>query len=217
MSQLRKYIRNLRRDFISGVLDKKSVSKSPFVQFESWMKQAIDAGIEEPNAMTLSTVDKNLQPDSRVVLLRDLNRNGFSFFTNYLSEKGKQIQSNKRACLNFYWPELHRQVRIKGMISRLSPKESDEYFDSRPRESQIGAWASQQSSVLESRASLESKIEFYLQKFEGMKVPRPIHWGGYRLNPKSMEFWQGRENRLHDRILYTKMKNGAWKLNRLNP
>ncbi|MFM9027895.1 MAG: pyridoxamine 5'-phosphate oxidase, partial [Bacteroidota bacterium] len=186
-------------------------------QFELWMRHAIDAKVEEPNAMTLATSGKGGVPDARVVLLRDLDRKGFVFFTNYTSRKGKELTVNKRVCLNFFWPELQRQVRILGRVEKITSKASDSYFNSRPRQSQIGAWASLQSEVLDSRAELEERFVFFEKKFQGKKVPRPAFWGGYRVVPEQIEFWQGRRSRLHDRICYLRSKVGRWKHVRLYP
>jgi pyridoxamine 5'-phosphate oxidase len=167
--------------------------------------------------MTLATVNRKGQPDARIVLLRGVDKNGFSFFTNYKSAKGREINENKKVCLNFFWPDLSRQVRIAGTIEKLSAKISDDYFQSRPRESQLGAWASNQSEVIENRQALEAKFDEFEQKFNGKKIPRPAHWGGYIVRPVTIEFWQGRASRLHDRILYEKNKSGTWKISRLAP
>lgn len=210
-------IRNLRTDYASFELDESHVDRHPFRQFEKWMRHAIDAKVEEPNAMTLATSGKSGVPDARVVLLRDLDRKGFVFFTNYTSRKGKELSSNKRVCLNFFWPELQRQVRILGRVEKVSAKASDAYFNSRPRQSQIGAWASLQSEVMTSRSELEERFVLFEKKFKGRKVPRPSFWGGYRVVPEHMEFWQGRPSRLHDRIAYDRSKVGRWKHVRLYP
>ncbi len=217
MSDLRQTIMSLRTDFSSAPLDEKKVSSSPIKQFEKWMQDALNSRVEDPNAMTLATVDKNDQPDARVVLLRDVTPKGFSFFTNYHSKKGSDISFRKKVCLNFYWADLARQVRILGTIDKLSATESNAYFNSRPRESQIGAWASHQSDELQNRDELISRLAIFENKYEGKKVPRPPHWGGYRVKPVLIEFWQGRENRLHDRIVYKLLRTGKWKVARLNP
>lgn len=198
-------------------IDENKFSKNPIIQFNRWMANAIDSTIEDPNAMTLSTAGKNYKVDSRIVLLRDASTNGFSFFTNYNSAKGKEIKENKNVCLSFFWPQLQRQIRIKGTAVKLSEKKSDAYFNSRPRESQLGAWASHQSEVLINRTDLEKRYEYLQKKYEGKKVPRPKHWGGYLVKPIEIEFWQGRENRLHDRLVYLKKRNGNWIFSRLNP
>ena len=217
MNQINMQIKNLRVDFESLNLEKIQVDKSPIVQFIRWLENALEAKINEPHAMTLSTANKKGQPDARVVLLRGVEKKGFSFFTNYKSAKGKEIVENKKVCLSFYWAELARQVRIKGVAVKLSAKNSDDYFESRPRESQISAWASSQSEMIENRDVLIKKYNEFEKKFENKKVPRPLHWGGYLVIPDSMEFWQGRNNRLHDRIQYEKSKSGKWKIARLCP
>ena len=197
-------------------LDEKEIEKNPITQFNKWMQEALDSKTGEPNAMTLATVGKNGFPEARVVLLRGVDKNGFSFFTNYRSAKGRELAS-KKACLNFFWIELSRQVRIVGTVKKVSAKESDDYFNSRPRESQISAWTSHQSEIISGRDELEKKYAAMEKKFQNKKVPRPSYWGGYVINPVSIEFWQGKQNRLHDRILFTKLKTGKWKFERLSP
>jgi pyridoxamine 5'-phosphate oxidase len=215
MISIKEQIRVLRNEFTAGSLDESHVSKSPVRQFQKWMEQAIESKVMEPNAMTLATAAKNLV-DARIVLLRDFGANGFTFFTNYKSIKGREIRLNKNVCLNFFWPELQRQVRIHGKIEKLPAKNSDSYFASRPRESQIAAWASHQSEKLNSRNDLDKRYTEYVNEFREKKVPRPPHWGGYRVKPVYFEFWQGRRSRLHDRIIYEGTKNG-WRIGRLNP
>ena len=217
MTSIKAHIKSLRTEFTSGMLDEKSVSKSPVSQFQKWLKQSVDANTLEPNAMTLATSTKNGIVDARIVLLRDFGIKGLSFFTNYKSIKGREIRLNKNVCLNFFWPELQRQVRIKGVIEKLPARSSDLYFAGRPRESQIAAWASHQSETLIDRAELEKRYEKYSQSFEGKKVPRPPHWGGYRVIPDYFEFWQGRRSRLHDRIIYSSSRSKGWTIQRLNP
>jgi pyridoxamine 5'-phosphate oxidase len=217
MNDVNKIIKNMRNEIDSLELDKKRVEKNPFMQFERWMENALEAKTHEANAMTLATVNKKGQPDARIVLLRGVDKNGFTFFTNYKSAKGKEMSENKKVCLNFFWPELARQVRIKGVIEKLSSKLSDEYFQSRPRESQLGAWASNQSEVIENRQALERRFDELNEKYNEKKIPRPSHWGGYVVKPVTIEFWQGRASRLHDRILFEKNKSGKWKISRLAP
>jgi len=189
MKKLKDEIFNLRVDFAIGSLDEKMISSDPFRQFNKWMENALNAKVLEPTAMTLSTATKKGIVDSRIVLLRDLDKKGFNFFTNYNSAKGKEMKENKNVSLNFFWPELQRQVRIRGVIEKLPEKASEKYFASRPRESQIGAWASHQSEILINRQELESRVEKLFAEFDGKKVPRPKHWGGYRVKPTQIEFW----------------------------
>jgi pyridoxamine 5'-phosphate oxidase len=217
MSDVNQIIKTLRNEIEAAELDKKHVHKNPLIQFQHWMGEALKAKVQEPNAMTLATVSKKGQPDARIVLLRGIEKNGFSFFSNYKSMKGREIDENKKICLNFFWPELARQVRINGSVEKLPSKISDEYFRSRPRESQLGAWASNQSENIESRQVLIERYAEFEKKFNGKNVSRPPHWGGYLVKPITIEFWQGRPSRLHDRILYSKNKPGAWKISRLAP
>lgn len=198
------------------VLDLKTADQNPFRQFEKWYGEAFQSMGEDASAMTLSTI-WNGYPNSRTVYLRGSDEKGYWFFTNYRSQKGKELDRNKNVCLLFFWSKLFRQVKIIGRVEKLSSRISDEYFASRPRGSQIGAWASEQSKVIESRAVLDDRIHNLTSFFEGKPVPRPKHWGGYRVIPSYFEFWYGRENRLHDRIAYSKQKNGKWKLMRLSP
>lgn len=186
------------------------------VQFRQWFDEALRAGVPEPNAMYLSTVGPDHRPSGRIVLLKDLDLSGFVFFTNYHSRKGHQLDAHPYAALTFFWVELERQVRIEGYIEKVAERESDEYFASRPRGSQLGAWVSSQSEVIAGREVLLEKQEFYEKQFEGREVPRPPHWGGYRLVPAYLEFWQGRPSRLHDRLAYTRQE-GTWTLERLSP
>lgn len=190
---------------------------NPFHQFTRWWKEALDSSIDEVNAMTLATADKQGIPTARIVLLKDYTEEGFVFFTNYLSRKGRELDENPHATLLFFWKELERQVRIEGIIVKVDERESDDYFHSRPMGSKIGAWSSPQSKVISDRSVIEKNVQQYEQQFAGQSViPRPPHWGGYRLKPSYIEFWQGRESRLHDRIAYS-LEDGSWKIQRLAP
>ena len=206
----------MRYEFKKHILEESSVNKNPFRQFADWYSEAQkDIGVDA-SAMTLATNAGNM-PSARVVYLRKFDKNGFCFYTNYTSNKGKELQKNRNACLLFFWRELQRQIKIEGKVEKLSAKESDKYFAIRPRGSQIGAWSSPQSKVIPNREMLEEWVKEFTKMFEGKKIPRPPHWGGYRLVPSSFEFWQGRESRLHDRIVFTKPKSGKWKIERLSP
>jgi len=210
-------IADIRKEYKLQTLSENDVVKDPFGQFEKWWQEAIRAGIDEPNAMTLATASADGMPDARIVLLKAFDPQGFTFFTNYNSTKGMELLENPRASLVFFWKELERQVRISGLVSLTSEKVSDEYFNSRPEGSRIGAWASPQSEAIESREWLEQNEKKYQQEWSGRMITRPPHWGGYLLKPVRMEFWQGRPSRLHDRLLYTLQKNGSWKIERLAP
>lgn len=216
MKDLEQHIFQLRKDYSSESLDEKVVFPDPLHQFRFWLEEAAKAGVPEVNAMTLATVDAVGQPSARIVLLRGFNESGISFFTNYQSRKGNDINVNPNACLNFFWPELERQIRINGKIIKLDPQESDEYFASRPRESQIGAWTSHQSTVIPNKEFLIERYKNLEQEFEGRAVPRPPHWGGFLLKPEAFEFWQGRPSRLHDRIGYV-LESGLWSIKRYSP
>ncbi|MFM2049443.1 MAG: pyridoxamine 5-phosphate oxidase [Bacteroidota bacterium] len=209
-------LHNLRIDYKNHSLSKHDVNSNPIVQFESWFKDAISAEIIDANAFTLCTINEMNKPSCRVVLLKEVNDFGFIFFTNYESRKGKDMENNNNVSIAFHWKELERQVRIEGIAQKISDEESDEYFNSRPRESQIGAWASPQSSVIHNRPVLESRIEFYTKKFKNKTVPRPNNWGGYIVKPETVEFWQGRPSRLHDRIQYEHIDR-KWQISRLAP
>jgi len=206
---------NLRRDYAGKPLSKKDVDADPLVQFGVWMDEALNSEILDATAMTLSTVDGECRPSARIVLLKGFDERGFVFFTNYGSQKATDLAANPHAALSFFWPELHRQVKIEGKAARVSQAESERYFKTRPIDSQIGAWASQQSSVIESRSALEAQFEEMLARF-GESVPLPPFWGGFRVVPERFEFWQGRSSRLHDRICY-ELANGEWKIVRLSP
>jgi pyridoxamine 5'-phosphate oxidase len=200
------------------LLTKASVDPNPIRQFERWFRELPAAGVNEQDAtsMTLATAAKDGQPRARIVLLKSFDESGFVFFTNYHSRKGGDLAANARACLLFYWAPLWRQVRIEGTVEKVSEAESDEYFHSRPLGSKIGAWASNQSEAVTSRKELDERFEEFSLKFSD-NVPRPSHWGGYRVKPGVIEFWQGRENRLHDRLVYTREGDGAWRIERLAP
>lgn len=217
MEVINSKIVSLRKEYSSAFLNEEDVNHNPFKQFELWMHQAVEAEILEPNAMTVSSVSSEGKPSSRIVLLRGFDENGFVFYTNYNSHKGHDMAQNKYACLNFFWPELERQIRIEGSIAKIDQQISTNYFHSRPRESQIGAWASIQSAVIANRKVVEDAFAHYTEKFKDLEeIPKPEHWGGYNIKPTSIEFWQGRPSRLHDRLRYTEV-NGAWKIERLSP
>ncbi|MFN5793812.1 MAG: pyridoxamine 5'-phosphate oxidase [Bacteroidota bacterium] len=216
MESTSKEINKLRLEYSKEILDEKMVNSNPIVQFDLWMKEALNADIPEPHAMNVSTVSKEGKPSSRIVLLRNFSENGFVFYTNYNSKKGNDISENNSAAINFFWPQLERQIRIEGKLQKVDSKISDEYFASRPHDSQLGAWASNQSEVLKNRQELEEKFAALEKKFAGINVPRPEHWGGYCLVPDSIEFWQGRPSRIHDRIKFTTVNN-EWKIERLSP
>jgi pyridoxamine 5'-phosphate oxidase len=201
-----------------SALTKDSIDANPIRQFQTWFDEVRACGVSEQDAtsMTLATSSKDGQPSARIVLLKSFDDRGFVFYTNYHSRKGKELSENPRACLLFYWSELWRQVRIEGDIEKISTAESEAYFQSRPLGSRLGAWASDQSEVVNNRETLESRFA-ELQKRFGEDVPRPEHWGGYRLRPNSIEFWQGRDNRLHDRLRYSLEEDGSWSIERLGP
>jgi pyridoxamine 5'-phosphate oxidase len=207
----------MRKVYKLQLLLEKDVNANPVKQFKTWWQHAIESKINEPNAMSLATCTADGKPSVRIVLLKGIEKNGFIFFTNYNSRKATEIKENAFVSLVFFWKELERQVRVEGSIKKVSAEESDEYFASRPRESKIGAWCSAQSSIIESREYLQKNIEKYNQQFATDDIPRPDFWGGYIVEPYSMEFWQGRPGRLHDRLQYSLNKNGEWILNRLAP
>lgn len=209
-------ISKLRRSNALKELSEASVLSNPFTQFSAWMNEVIDSNLFDPNAVTLATASKEGIPSARTVLLKGFDERGFVFYTNYESTKAKDLDENPNAALLFLWIELERQVRISGEVEKVSQADSEEYFISRPRESQLGAWASKQSSVIASREVLERQFEEMKKRFENKEIPLPPFWGGYRVIPQRIEFWQGRENRLHDRICYT-LDAGKWKIERLSP
>lgn len=210
-------VADLRREYGLYGLTEESMEKTPVAQFRVWFDQVLAAGLNEPNAMTLATADASGQPSARIVLLKGFDDNGFVFFTNYLSAKGRDLQENPAASLVFFWSELERQVRVTGEVERTSREESEAYFRSRPRLSQIGAHVSQQGTVIADRGELEAKLADLTQAFDGKEIPLPEYWGGFRVVPHNVEFWQGRPSRLHDRIRYRKEPAGGWKMERLCP
>lgn len=218
MEDLRNYINSIRRDFADRTLDEKSLNDNPYKVFEEWFEQAVQSQILDPYAMIIATTGNDLQPTLRTVYMRDISEKGIVFYTNYRSKKGANLAENDKIAALFLWVELDRQIRIEGVASKVSAEKSDEYFSSRPRESCIGAWASNQSEVIESRKVLEEKIKFFDEKFKDLeKIPRPDYWGGYIIKPHAFEFWQGRPSRLHDRILFELNENNLWIKKRLSP
>ncbi|MBL7713623.1 MAG: pyridoxamine 5'-phosphate oxidase [Chitinophagaceae bacterium] len=210
-------IADIRTDYKRASLDELEVGTDPVAFFSQWFSEAERAAVNEVNAMTLATVDEQSRPHARIVLLKGVSNEGFTFFTNYQSTKGRNIAVNPHAALVFFWPELERQVRIEGTIEKVSAAESDEYYHIRPRGSRLGAWASPQSSVIAERSVLEQNEKELAARYEGKEIPRPEHWGGYRLHPLRIEFWQGRPSRLHDRICFEKDDSGNWSKFRLAP
>lgn len=213
---IQKAIADIRTDYSLKTLDESVIARDAIDQFTTWWNEAIDSQIEEANVMTLATASTTGIPDARIVLMKSYDENGFVFFTNYNSHKGDELAENPRATLVFFWRELQRQVRISGSVEKVSAADSDEYYYSRPEGSRIGAWASPQSKVIPSRDVLDSKIETLTADFAGKTIPRPDFWGGYIVKPETMEFWQGRSSRLHDRIKYSRLENN-WKIERLAP
>jgi pyridoxamine 5'-phosphate oxidase len=216
MGVLRDEIKKLREDFMKGTLTDTAAKADPFEQFEMWLSQAVEAKVPEVQATTLSSVSADGQPSSRIVYVREFENNKFWIYTNYNSRKAKELMQNPNVSLNFFWPELERQIRIEGIATRASKEHSDNYFSNRPRESQIGAWASNQSGVLKNRDELEAAVENVRNRFEGKDVPRPDFWGGFEIQADYYEFWQGRKSRLHDRISYI-LEKEKWIIKRLAP
>lgn len=208
-------IADLRSEYKKASLDESDCAATPLDQFDKWFKEALGAQLPEPNAMTLATCDTEARPSARVVLIKGYDERGFVFFTNYDSHKAHDLTANNRAALLFFWAELERQIRVQGRVEKISAADSEQYFRSRPLASRISAWASPQSQVVPSRTALEARVAAFEAEY-GDNPPRPPHWGGYRVVPQVMEFWQGRRDRLHDRIQY-RLNNGSWKVERLAP
>lgn len=198
-------------------LRRRDLDPDPIKQFANWFTAAIEAGIRDVNAMSLATATADAKPSVRIILLKGFDHDGFVFFTNYASEKGKQLEANPNAALGFYWIEIDRQIRISGTVERTPRDESERYFHSRPLGSQLGAWASRQSDVIDGRRVLDARMAKITERYRDKPVPLPPHWGGYRLKPDVIEFWQGRPNRLHDRFRYARQPNGSWRIERLAP
>jgi pyridoxamine 5'-phosphate oxidase len=212
-----KSIADIRSEYSKKSLTENDIDKDPIKQFTIWWQEALASKFDEANAMTLATVDENNLPCARTVLLKGYDDGGFIFFTNYNSRKGKQLANNPHACLVFFWKELERQITIIGAVEKTTTEESLAYFNSRPEGSKLGAWASAQSAVVAGKAWLKETFDFYRERFKHGEIPKPPHWGGYRVKPVSIEFWQGRPSRMHDRLLYSLQPNGSWKIERLSP
>lgn len=207
---------SLRKEYTRAGLDTVDLNPDPIAQFHEWFEKVLAAGLHEPNAMIVATATQDGGPSARTVLLKGYDERGFVFYTNYEGRKARELEANPRCALLFYWGELERQIRIEGRADRISNEESDAYFASRPRESRLGAWASQQSRPVRDRSALEERVKALEAEYEGREIPRPPYWGGYRVEPEVVEFWQGRENRLHDRLVYRRRGEG-WKVERLQP
>lgn len=215
---MEKDLSNYRKSYQKGQLLKATAPENPLELFQKWFHEVEEFGnTEEPNAMTLATIGKDSFPKSRVVLLKKLTWEGFIFYTNYKSEKGRAITENPNVCLSFFWQGLEQQVIVKGMAEKIAANLSDGYFESRPNGSKLGAWASNQSEIIEKREVLEDNLKRFEEKFKNQEIPRPEHWGGYLVKPVSIEFWQGRDNRMHDRLRYTLQDDFSWKIERLAP
>ncbi len=210
-------VADLRQNYTRAGLSEADAAPNPFKQFKIWFEQAVEAQLPEPNAMAIATTTPDGKPSVRMVLLKDFDERGFVFYTNYESIKGQQLQENPWAALVFWWTQLERQVRIEGEVEKVSPQESDAYFQGRPRDSQLGAWVSNQSQVIDSREVLEQRLEELKKKYASKEVPRPPNWGGFRVIPSAIEFWQGRPSRLHDRLRYRLVEDGSWVRERLSP
>ncbi|MGF2412468.1 pyridoxamine 5'-phosphate oxidase [Ferruginibacter sp.] len=210
-------IADIRKDYQLQTLSEADVAADPIAQFGKWWDEAVKSDIDEVNAMTLATADKDGIPSARIVLLKEYDEKGFVFFTNYNSRKGEELLQNPYACLVFFWKELERQVRITGTTEKISMEESIAYFNKRPDGSKIGAWASPQSLAVAGKAWLKETFDYYRERFKHGEIPKPPHWGGYRVKPFKIEFWQGRPSRMHDRILYTSQNDSTWTIERLAP
>jgi pyridoxamine 5'-phosphate oxidase len=217
MSVEKETLENLRKEYISEKLSEKDVTKDPIKQFGLWLKEAMDAGVYEPNAMTLATTSIDRKPSARIVLLKGYEERGFMFYTNYLSAKGKEMAKNPVVALVFHWAELGRQVRIEGTVEKLTKEESERYFQSRPKKSQLGAIVSPQSQIIDGMDEIQKKWEEAEARYDGKTIPKPAFWGGYLVKPQIIEFWQGRQSRLHDRIVFKKADKKSWKIIRLAP
>ncbi len=215
---MKEHISKLRNEYQGDLLDEKFVLEDPLQQFAKWFKQALDKSVAEPNAMALATANKDGMPSVRIVLLKDYDAKGFTFFTNYNSQKGKEINENPNGSLLFFWPQLHRQIRIEGALEQVHPQVSEKYFNERPFESRISAWISPQSSIIDNKTVLEKNYMEFEKKYNDKTIPYPEFWGGYCLKPLKFEFWQGQPNRLHDRIQYTfQPADGLWNIHRIAP
>lgn len=213
----RSYINSVRRDFADQPLTFESVGDDPYAFFENWFDEAVGSEVLDPYAMHLATVNSDFQPGVCVVYMRDISTDGLVFYTNYNSRKGSDLKAHSKASANFFWVELDRQIRFSGRVEKVSDATSDLYFAQRPRPSQIGAWASEQSTEIAGRKVLEDRVKIFEEKFKDQAVPRPPHWGGYLLKPNRIEFWQGRPSRLHDRIVFTRTETDRWEKHRLAP
>ncbi len=211
------HIARLREEYTRAGLEESDTDPNPLEQFRTWFDEALATNLHEPNAMIVATATPDGRPSARVVLLKGFDERGFVFYTNYEGRKSRELEANPYAALLFYWGELERQLRLEGRVGRIPEEESEAYFAGRPRGSQLGAWASEQSRPIKDRGALEKRLRELEAEYEGREVPRPPYWGGYRVEPETIEFWQGRENRLHDRLVYRRSEDGGWRRERLQP